>query len=163
MPFSLPANFNPGDSYTNVHANNVAAAINTQVNGMQTAFVAANESTTSTTYTDLTTTTDQVTVTIGQSGAALVLMSGWLAGTTVGNAPTMAFAVSGANTIAPGNNGNALLYQVAVAGYTHASGVMVPLTGLAPGATTFKLKYVSAGTAGTATFQYRRITVIPFP
>jgi len=163
MPFSLPANFNPGDSYTNVHANNVAAAVNTLVNGMQTAYVATAESTTSTTFTDLATTTDQVTVTIGQSGVALVFMSASLTGSVAGNAPVMSFAVSGANTIAAALGPNMMLYQAAGAAYIGQFGVMVPLTGLAPGATTFKLKYTSAGAAGTSTFQYRRITVIPFP
>jgi len=67
MPFSLPANFNPGDSYTNTHANNVAAAINAIVNNMASAYVAASEGVTNTTtYTDLTTTTDQVTVTMAK-------------------------------------------------------------------------------------------------
>jgi len=163
MPFSLPANFNPGDSYTNVHANNVAAAVNTLVNGMQTAYVATAESTTSTTFTDLATTTDQVTVTIGQSGVALVFMSASLTGSVAGNAPVMSFAVSGANTIAAAVGANAMLYQAAGAGYIGQFGVMVPLAGLAAGSTTFKLKYTSAGAAGTSTFQYRRITVIPFP
>ena len=163
MPFSLPANFNPGDSYTNVHANNVAAAVNTLVNGMQTAYVATSEGTTSTTFTDLATTTDQVTVTIGQSGAALVFMSAQLVGGAAANAPAMSFAVSGANTIAAAVGANAMLYQAAGAGYIGQFGVMVPLAGLAAGSTTFKLKYVVGGAAGTSTFQYRRITVIPFP
>lgn len=46
MPFLLPYQFNPGDVYSNAHVNAVAAAINALVNGMQTAFVAASESTT---------------------------------------------------------------------------------------------------------------------
>ena len=163
MPFSLPGNFNPGDSYTNVHANNVAAAINTLVNGMQTAYVATSEGTTSTTFTDLATTTDQVTVTIGQSGAALVFMSAQLVGGAAANAPAMSFAVSGANTIAAAQGSNSILYQAPAAGYGGQFGAMVPLSGLAPGATTFKLKYVSLGPAATASFQYRRITVLPLP
>ncbi|HVQ84604.1 MAG TPA: hypothetical protein VMS84_07495 [Mycobacterium sp.] len=163
MPFLLPYQFNPGDVYSNAHVNAVAAAINALVNGMQTAFVAASESTTSTTYTDLTTVTDTVTVTIGQSGIALVFMSGLLVGSVAGNAPFMSFAASGANTIAAATGPNSIFYQAAGAGYSGQYGAMAPLTGLNPGATTFKLKYASLGAAGTASFQYRRITVIPFP
>src|SRR6516164_8121680 len=142
MPFSLPGNFNPGDSYTNVHANNVAAAINTLVNGPAKAFVATSENTTSTTYADLATTTDQVTVTIGQSGAALVSLSiGAAYASTVSGAYYCSFAVSGANTIAAGSP-----YEMVGQTSTGTGGTTITpmcgtflVTGLVPGATTFKL------------------------
>jgi len=157
MPFSLPASFNPGDSYTNTHANNVAAAINAIVNNLATAYVATNESTASTTYTDLTTTTDQVTVTIGQSGTAIVVLTCYYYNS--GTAYTyVSFAVSGANTQAAADS-----FAIAQGGAGAAignSGLFV-LTGLAPGATTFKMKYKA--TAGTGIYQTRRIAVIPFP
>jgi hypothetical protein len=165
MPFSLPANFNPGDSYTNVHANNVAAAINTLVNGPAKAFVATSENTTSTTYADLATTTDQVTVTIGQSGAALVSLSiGAAYASTVSGAYYCSFAVSGANTIAAGSP-----YEMVGQTSTGTGGTTITpmcgtflVTGLVPGATTFKLKY-KAGSGATATYNARTIVVVPFP
>ena len=163
MPFNLNNQWATGQSVAASDMNNIANAINALVNGPAKGYAAAGETTTSTTYTDLPTTTDQVTVTIGQSGVALVFMSASLTGSVAGNAPVMSFAVSGANTIAAAVGANAMLYQAAGAGYIGQFGVMVPLAGLAAGSTTFKLKYVVGGAAGTSTFQYRRITVIPFP
>jgi len=165
MPFSLPANFNPGDSYTNTHANNVASAINTLVNGPAKAFVATLESTAATTYTDLATTTDQVTVTIGQSGIALVFLTVANGYTGVVNGDYYcSFAASGANTIAAGPP-----YEISGQTSTGSAGTTVtPLcgaflvTGLAPGATTFKMKYKASGGA-TATFAQHTIVVVPFP
>ncbi|HVQ84606.1 MAG TPA: hypothetical protein VMS84_07505 [Mycobacterium sp.] len=158
MPFSLPANYNPGDQYSNVAANNVAAAINSLVNGLQTAYVATNETTASTTYTDLTTTTDQVTVTVGQSGLVLVIISAYITTPTGASTQCMSFALSGANTLAASDT-----YSIAMQGYGGGVrlGAVFPLPGLAPGATTFKAKYNT--NAGTANFSLRRITVIPFP
>jgi len=158
MPFSLPANFNPGDSYTNVHANNVAAAINSQVNGIQTAYVAALESTTSATYTDLATTTDQVTVTIGQSGTAIMFLSALLYNSVPGWS-YIGYVASGANTIAVADAITAFSSQ---GGAGWQFGITIILTALSPGATTFKMKY-KATTSTTGSFGNRRIAVIPFP
>ena len=165
MPFSLPANFNPGDSYTNVHANNVAAAINTIVNGMRSAFVATSEAYATAAWGDCATTTDQVTVTIGQSGIALVFLTVANGYTGVVNGDYYcSFAASGANTIAAGPP-----YEISGQTSTGSAGTTVtPLcgaflvTGLAPGATTFKMKYKASGGA-TATFAQRTIVVVPFP
>ena len=160
MPFSLPANFNPGDSYANVHANNVAAAINTIVNGMRSAFVATSEAYATAAWGDCATTTDQVTVTIGQSGVALVFISASISLNATGGAGYMSIAASGANTIAAGNAPN-MFYQAPGASYGGQSGNMAPLQGLSPGSTTFKLKYYVQG--GSANFSARAITVVPFP
>ena len=163
MPFSLPANFNPGDSYTNTHANNVAAAINAIVNNMASAYVAASEGVTNTTtYTDLTTTTDQVTVTIGQSGAAIVFISSQTTINQASGIGLMAFAISGANTQAATDT-YAIGYQAYTTGASNFSGSPFVVPGLSPGSTTFKLKYRNFASGYTSTFTNRRIAVIPFP
>jgi hypothetical protein len=159
MPFSLPANFNPGDSYTNVHANNVAAAINALVNGAATAVVNTLENTSSTSYTDLTTTTDAVTVTVGQSGLAIVLLQATFAGNGT-SYNYVSVALSGANTQAA-TNALGLTYASPAGGVFIQMGDCFALPGLNPGSTTFKMKYQVS--AGTGTFGNRRITVIPFP
>jgi hypothetical protein len=159
MPFSLPANFNPGDPYTNVHANNVAAAINALVNGAATAVVNTLENTTATTFTDLATTTDTVTVTVGQSGLVIVLLQA----TLYGNGTSynyVSVALSGANTQAAASTVG-LVYASPAANVLAQMGDCFALPGLSPGSTTFKLKYQVQG--GTGTFGNRRITVIPFP
>ena len=127
--------------------------------GPSTALVATSESTSSTTYTDLTTTTDQVTVNIGASGIALVFISAELQNTGTQGARTfMGFAASGANTIAAADN-QAISYQTASGGGTSDAGAPFLLAGLSPGATTFKAKYRT--TAGTSSWSNRRIAVIP--
>jgi hypothetical protein len=160
MPFLLPANFNAGDLYTNVQANNVAAAINTIVNGMRTAYVATSEPYATAAWGDLATTTDQVTVTIGQSGIALVFLSASINPNTVGGTGWVSVAVSGANTIGPASP-QLIFYQAPVANYSAQYGVAALMTGLAPGSTTFKLKYYI--NPGGAYFANRSLAVIPFP
>jgi hypothetical protein len=165
MPFSLPSAFNPGDVYSNAHVNAVAAAINTLVNGPKSAYVATSEATTSATYADLPTVTDTVTVTIGQSGIALVFLTVNNVHTSLANGDAyVSFAASGANTIVAG--APYYLWNQTSTGsggttVTALSGTFL-VTGLAPGATTFKMKYAQAG-GTTAAFGDRTIVVWPFP
>jgi hypothetical protein len=163
MPFSLPANYQPGDQYSNVAANNVAAAINAIVNNLAQAYVATNEGlTNTTTYTDLPTTSDQVTVTIGQSGVAIVFISAQISVSSTSGMGDMAFAMSGANTLAAGDQ-YAIGYQAWTASATAFLGSPFLLPGLTPGSTTFKLKYRNYASGYTSNFSSRRIAVIPFP
>ena len=135
------------------------AALNTLVNGAATATVATSETTVSTTYADLATTTDSVTVTIGNSGMALVLLQA--NGTsTASNYSYTGFAISGATTRAA-DDAVALQYSVWSSGIQTQAGAPFLVTGLTAGSTTFKMKYRVAG--GTGTFLNRRISVIPFP
>lgn len=171
MAFSLPADLstswadNVGMIENAAYLNAVGAlnnankaALNTIVNGAATATVATSETTTSTSYVDLTTTSDTVTVTIGNSGMALVLLQSL--GSNTGGTNYIGFALSNGNTVAAADG-----YAIVLSG--HASGVQtqvgVPflLTGLTAGSTTFKMKYRVS--AGTGTFANRRISVIPFP
>lgn len=135
------------------------AAITTLVNGVANAVVATAETTTSASYADLATTTDQVTVTVGASGVVLVMIQSQ-ASNTGGNYNYTGFALSGANTVAASD-------AYCIQAVCHAGGVYMQtgstfmMTGLTAGSTTFKMKYKT--NTGTATFANRRISVIPFP
>jgi hypothetical protein len=128
--------------------------------GAAQAFVTTVENTTSTSYADLTTTTDTVTVTIGANGLALVsIHCGEITNGTSTTRTRVSFAVSGATTQAATDTyslqvvtSNASLPQIG------ASGVFL-LTGLTAGSTTFKMKYKVD--SGTGSFTNRRIAVVP--
>jgi len=121
------------------------------------AYVDTNESTSSPSFTDLATTTDQVTVNIGASGMALVLLFASIANDSSGVAYA-GFAMSGANTSTA--NINAAIEFGAGSNVTAGIGSPFLLTGLTQGATTFKMKYAVTG-AGNGLYKYRRIAVIP--
>lgn len=124
------------------------------------AYVSTSQATTSATYTDLTTTTDQVTVDVGSSGMALVSVSSKLVGSLAGNSAYASFAISGATTQAATD-----AYAITYVPFTNGMGGNIPVsgswvvTGLAAGSTTFKQKYRVG--SGTGTFADRRISVIP--
>lgn len=140
--------------------NALKAALNSTVNGTASAYVATNESTGSTSYTDLATTTDSVTVTISSSGVALVLIYAALSNGGSGGQSFMSYAVSGATTIAASDDRSINVQVASGAGNAGSFGHMFFQTGLTAGSNTFKLKYRCA--TATAYFATRRITVIPF-
>jgi hypothetical protein len=118
------------------------------------------ESTTSLTYTDLPTTSDEVAVNVGASGKVLVnIYAGmWNNSTDLGAA--VAFVMSGANTQAAADNLS--IFNQSFTGSVGPNvriGATFPLTDLNPGLTVFKLKY-RANFGGTASFQDRRIAVV---
>jgi hypothetical protein len=119
------------------------------------AIVATAETTTSATYTDLTTTSDTVTITVGPSGTCLVGVRAQVQNSTAGQASYMSFSGSGANTIVP-------VDQNSVAN-TGTNGIDLScttlFTAINPGSTTFKAKYKVTG--GTGTFSLREIFAIP--
>lgn len=133
--------------------------------GAQAARVATGETTTSTSYTDLSTGGPAVTVTVGNNGMVLVTI--YCYGIASGNASAYALAsvaISGANTVAAADAGASnvtIKNQTSSTGSTgdvsHTASVL--LTGLTPGSTTFTMKY--RVTAGTGTFTERKISVIP--
>lgn len=125
--------------------------------GPAAAYVATSESTNSTTYTDLTTTTDQVTVNVGSSGMVIVFLSAHMTN-SASNQAYMGFALSGANTGAASDS-YCVSAQPYPGGQPYTIGVPYLLTGLSPGATTFKAKYRVQGYTGT--FDSRHIAVIP--
>lgn len=115
------------------------------------------ESTTSSTYGDLTTTTDTVTVTIGPSGKALVFTSSNLSAGSSTSTAFCSYAVSGATTRSA-DDAHAISSEGAV-GKTHGGCFLE--TGLGAGSTTFKMKYKSGDNSSTKSFDDRRIAVIP--
>jgi hypothetical protein len=126
--------------------------------GAAAAYVATSETTTSTTYADLATVTDTVTVTIGANGLALVSLVSYISNSTVNIDSYVGFAVSGASTVAAADT-SALMFQAYTGGAISRIGGSFLLTGLTAGSTTFKMKYRCA--ANTATFKDRRISVLP--
>lgn len=129
--------------------------------GPTTGTVAAAETTTSLTYTDLTTPGPSVTVTIGSSGRALVVVSSRMS-MLPGNGGIIGVAVSGATTIAP--DYRVLNAQNEGASLATFSGSRMALySGLNAGSTTFKLRYAVGGSSATTiSFQDREITVFPY-
>jgi hypothetical protein len=121
------------------------------------AVVATSENTTSTTYADLTTTTDQVTVIIGASGMANVFITSFVLNNgSTNNSIFFGFAMSGANTVAASDTLCFSTNGFTCPGTYSASFI---LTGLASGSTTFKMKYKVQGNTGT--YSNRRIAAIP--
>ena len=128
-----------------------AAASAIPANGSAT--VATSQTTTSSSYTDLTTAGPAVTITTGTK--ALVIISVKLTSGGVGQAAFVGFAVSGATTTAAAD-ASALGTDNAPAGSYQSS--YVTKATLTAGSNTFTVKYKSDGT--TATFANRQITVI---
>lgn len=123
--------------------------------GPAAAFVNASETTTSTTYTDLTTAGPSVSVVTGPS--ALVWLNAALRNNTAGNQAFMGYAVSGASTSAAGDS-----QAISVQGTSLiTAGGCFKATGLTPGTNVFTAKYRVDATTGT--WQFRNITVLPLP
>lgn len=133
---------------------NAAISPNRLATGAATAVVLTQETTTSTSYADLATTTDTVTVTIGNNGIALVSIYGTFTNSGA-NYTNIGFAISGATTVAATDT--FAISQNTTAFLSMSSVFLV--TGLAAGSTTFKMKY--SVVAGTGTFKNRRIAVVP--
>lgn len=116
--------------------------------------VATQQTTTSTTFTDLTTVGPAVTFTVPSSGKVEVTVSGQLFN-SAGNFTLMGFALSGGNTLAASDSKALLVFGVNAV----QAGIPILLTGLTPGSTTFTAKYRVSG--GTGTFINRKIHVRP--
>lgn len=171
MAFTLPNNLptNLVDDVSEVNAayfngvsgmgNALKAAIATLGFNIATADVAASETTTSTTYANLTTTTDQVTVPVGSSGKVLVFFQAKMSNSGA-NYNYVSFELSGANTVSA-TDAHCIQHASSAANVARQSGTPLLFTDLTPGFTTFKMKYRT--NTGTATFSNRRITVIPLP
>lgn len=119
-----------------------------------TASVLTSETTTSTSYTDLTTPGPEVTVTTGPY--AFVIVHGSMENSGAGSS-RMAYEISGATTTAPADNRGIGVFGGAGVNVT-VSGVALHTT-LTPGSNTFTAKYKV--TSGTGTFISRRLMVLP--
>jgi hypothetical protein len=126
--------------------------------------VATSQTTTSTTYTDLTTAGPAVSVTIPASGKALVILTGQLSNNGSGDQAFMGYAVSGVTTVAAADS-RALMMRNYGGSTTPFISVQASATylvsGLNAGSNTFTAKYRVDSSTGT--FVNRNIIVIPLP
>jgi hypothetical protein len=130
------------------------------LSGTQTASVITNQATTSTSPADLATVGPSVTAVIGSSGTAWISI--WCACSTNVAGAANAFVsvdVSGATTRAANNSKDSYGPASYGSGVGTAGGATFLMTGLNAGSTTFTLKYST--TSGTATFDGRKLTVMP--
>lgn len=134
-------------------------------NQIQSADVAANETTTSTSFTNLATFGPSVTLTIGSSRRALVSISAYLSlasNDTNYAGGVMGFTVTGASSIGVFRT---IAAEIAGGGLGVSIGRTMLFTsadGLNPGVNTFTCKYAAATSSYPATIGSRNITVIPF-
>lgn len=167
---ALPTNWvdNTLQSVNATYLNNLDTQVNAVITslklssgGVQTAEVATSETTTSTSYADLATTTDDVTVTIGQGGVALVILSALTVSSVANALCTMSFAYTGANSFTPSDDSWSCGVRSPSATLNNPINGFFVVTGLSTGSTVFKAKYRTS--TGTATYLYRRISVIALP
>lgn len=118
----------------------------------------ANQSTSSTSYVDLATVGASITITTGT--AAVVSMSCNTAKSTMGNTGFVAFAVSGATTIAA-SDANCMQASYYAANFAMQLSRTRVITGLTPGLNTFTMKYRIDGGGTAASFWHRSIVVWP--
>lgn len=128
------------------------------LSGAQTNSVLTTQTTTSTSYTDLSTVGPTVTVNVGPSGMVLISVGARGSSSSAGGWWLMSYAASGANTISASDN-YAAGFRCATASDEVVSYYTKLLTGLTPGITTFTCKYRAV--AGTATILIRNISVVP--
>lgn len=115
------------------------------------------QNTSATSYADLGTIGPQVSVTTG--AAVMVFMSCEMSNTVANAQQKVGFAVSGATTAAPSDDG-AFWADGNAAGCAVRRGLVVRALGLTPGVNTFTMKYVVS--SGIGTFSNREIIVMPF-
>ncbi len=124
------------------------------------------EATSSTSFTDLATVGPSVTVEIGNSGRALVILSALIT-TSASRGGVMGFAVSGATAIAPDQN-HSLAFNAqdtnptSNVGGNYQGSAVFEVTNLNPGSNTFTCKYMTMFSGGVAFGPYRAIAVLPY-
>lgn len=101
-----------------------------------------------------------VTTTIGSSGAAIVILSSQLLVNGSSTTLHMAFAVSGATTVAASDAGSLYVDTGSSPGVDHSASLIVPVAGLTPGSNTFTSQYRRNGSA-TSQVANRALVVIP--
>jgi hypothetical protein len=126
------------------------------------ATVVTSQTTTSTSYADLSTVGPAVTIDVKESGLALVTLTAWGTNNTVAAGISIGITVSGANT-AVAVATDAWVYTPGAPNLGQRSSFTKLFTGLTPGATTFTMKYLvySGGSgSGTGTFRDRNIHAV---
>jgi hypothetical protein len=126
------------------------------------ASVLTSESTASQSYGDnLATVGPTVTVTIGNSGMALVHIFSAMGSNTTSshNVYTSFIITQGGSTVQAASDSYAIKYQVYAANASNSLGATFLITGLTPGSTVFKMQYRVDGDTGS--WANRRIAVVP--
>jgi hypothetical protein len=122
--------------------------------------VLTQQGTASTGFTSLATAGPAVAVIIGSTGKALLSMYCYQYSSTAGGTGLMGFAISGATTQAAGDVGAlSFVSPNALDGIRH--GLVVPVSPLNAGSTTFTAQYRSTSGGNTATFGDRFLSVTP--
>ncbi len=119
--------------------------------------VTTGEGTASSTFTNLATSGPAVTVTTGT--VALVVVSARVTGSAIGVRPVMGWAVTGATSLSAAEQ-YCFEAEISVSGDFYQASHMSTRT-LTGGSNTFTAKYADIGGTGTATFQWRKIQVLP--
>lgn len=120
--------------------------------------IATTQSTSNTSFSDLTTVGPQVTVTTGV--AAIVMFGAWMTNDTGGARCVMSYAMSGATTAAAQDltSASAQITTSSSGCYIGSSRTYLH-TGLTAGSTTFKAQYKAS--TGSSSFQQRTLSVLP--
>ena len=121
------------------------------------AVVNAEESTTSTTFGNLTTAGPAVTLTTGTK--VLVILSHY-ANSDSGTAAVMGYDISGATTYSAGFDEVSQIWNNGAGSSVGLQHSFVSYKTVTAGSNTFTAKYRKRGGSGTVTFDFRRITVI---
>lgn len=141
----------PGSFFVTSATNSIAERV------VQNGFSSGSDTTSSTTYTNLDTSTGPaVTVTTGTQ--ALVILATSAANSVAANISRMSYAISGATTSSATDSHSVAYSNTGSAGNNCAN--IVWESQLTPGSNTFTAQYRVAG--GTGTFSSRRIVVVPF-
>jgi hypothetical protein len=119
--------------------------------------VSTGENTTSTSFTDLAT-VGPTNTSLDTGIACLILFGCSMSNTGSGNTCRMGFEISGATSLAAGNTRSFEFTTAAANQGIHAGSFF--LAQLTAGSNTFQAKYMV--TAGTGTFQFRELYVMPF-
>ncbi|MFO1540239.1 MAG: hypothetical protein ACKOTZ_07295 [Chloroflexota bacterium] len=119
--------------------------------------MATSQTTTSTTYTDLTTVGPSVTVTVPASGNIIVILTAQMGNASNGDEVYMSFSGGGIAV----SDARALVWTGRNTGDVFIGSATFYVTGVSTGSQTFTAKYKTA--AGTATIANRNIVVIPVP
>lgn len=119
-------------------------------------YVGTAETTTSTSFTDLATTGPSVTATTGSR--ALVALTASVSNSTVNALSSMGFDTSGATSVSA-TAAAALRFTSATANATVEASYLT-VQNMISGSNTLTAKY--GVSAGTATFTYRRVIILPF-
>lgn len=141
----------PGSYFTTSATNQITERVPV------TASINTADTTTSTSFADMASVGPSVTLTTGVK--ALIVVSAEINNNTISQAGRVAVDISGATTLAPGNNDVLRQETSGTAEFQRCSLVYLQ-SGLTPGVNTFKLMYSTVGSS-TASFNFRNILVLP--